>query len=64
APRLFERHAELVGGARELISACACTDGCPACTGPRAEIGGAGKELAVRLLTMVEAEVERPSRAA
>jgi DEAD/DEAH box helicase domain-containing protein len=64
APRLYERHAELVGGARELISSCPCPEGCPACTGPRAELGGDGKDLSVRLLALMEAEAAAPSRVA
>ncbi len=50
APRLFERHTELVAGAFDLVNACRCDAGCPACTGPRLETGGDGKRLALRLL--------------
>ena len=35
---LFELHDELLGRAMELISTCACNDGCPSCIGP----GGQG----------------------
>jgi DEAD/DEAH box helicase domain-containing protein len=52
AARLFERHGELVTGALELVEACACDEGCPACTGPRLETGGNGKRLAARLLVL------------
>jgi DEAD/DEAH box helicase domain-containing protein len=31
---LFRRGAELVAGARELVAACSCSVGCPACVGP------------------------------
>jgi DEAD/DEAH box helicase domain-containing protein len=50
AERLWQRHDELVPGAAELIAACACEAGCPACTGPRLEPGVDGKALALRLL--------------
>jgi DEAD/DEAH box helicase domain-containing protein len=50
APRLFERHAELVRGALALVEDCACEAGCPACTGPRLDTGGDGKALARHLL--------------
>jgi DEAD/DEAH box helicase domain-containing protein len=49
--RLFARHDELVAGARELIEACACQSGCPACTGPRLDPDVDGKALALRLLS-------------
>jgi DEAD/DEAH box helicase domain-containing protein len=52
AARLWERHGELVTGALELVEACACDEGCPACTGPRLETGGNGKRLAARLLVL------------
>ena len=48
--RLYARHDELVVGASELIRACPCEAGCPACTGPRLEPGVDGKALALRLL--------------
>ncbi|MFI5261052.1 MAG: DEAD/DEAH box helicase [Candidatus Limnocylindrales bacterium] len=50
AARLFERHEELLAGARELVERCACDAGCPACTGPRLETGGDAKALAADLL--------------
>jgi DEAD/DEAH box helicase domain-containing protein len=48
--RLFGRHDELVSGAMELIEACSCEAGCPACTGPRLEPHVDAKALALRLL--------------
>jgi DEAD/DEAH box helicase domain-containing protein len=48
--RLYERHRELVTGAADLISGCACASGCPACTGPRLEPDINAKELAMRLV--------------
>jgi DEAD/DEAH box helicase domain-containing protein len=50
AERLFRRHDELVNGALELIAACACETGCPACTGPRLDPSVDAKALALRLL--------------
>jgi DEAD/DEAH box helicase domain-containing protein len=48
--RLWKRHDELLSGAAELIAACACEAGCPACTGPRLEAHVDTKALALRLL--------------
>ena len=48
--RLFDRHAELVAGAADLIAGCGCTNGCPACTGPRLEPDVDARALALRLL--------------
>jgi DEAD/DEAH box helicase domain-containing protein len=53
ASRLFERHAELVTGARALVDDCPCSAGCPACTGPRLETGDGAKRLALRLFTLL-----------
>jgi DEAD/DEAH box helicase domain-containing protein len=48
--KLFEIHAELMGRALELVSECACTDGCPSCVGPGGENGYGGKQEALEIL--------------
>jgi DEAD/DEAH box helicase domain-containing protein len=48
--RLYDRHDELVAAAFELVTACGCDAGCPACTGPRLEPDLDAKALALRLL--------------
>ena len=51
AERLFERHEELVAGARSLVRACPCTRGCPTCVGPSPDASRVdGKAATVRLL--------------
>jgi DEAD/DEAH box helicase domain-containing protein len=55
SPRLFERHAPLLAGARDLIESCPCDSGCPACVGPRGETGGPAKTLAIDLLGVLGA---------
>ncbi len=57
--RLFERHAELIAGAAELIAGCGCASGCPACTGPRLEPDVDAKALALRLLGALVADEAR-----
>jgi DEAD/DEAH box helicase domain-containing protein len=54
--RLFERHAELIAGAADLIGGCGCASGCPACTGPRLEPDVDAKALTLRLLGALVAE--------
>jgi DEAD/DEAH box helicase domain-containing protein len=51
--RLYDRHAALIAGATDLIVACACDGGCPACTGPRLEPDIDAKALAIRLLAQL-----------
>lgn len=48
--RLWARHDELVVGAAQLVAACGCESGCPACTGPRLDPLVDAKALALRLL--------------
>jgi DEAD/DEAH box helicase domain-containing protein len=60
--RLFARHAELVSGALDLITACECETGCPACTGPRLDPAVDAKALALRLLTALSGSVMQADR--
>jgi len=48
--KLFEMHDELIARAHELVSACACTNGCPSCVGPGGENGYGGKQEALEIL--------------
>ncbi len=49
AERLYELRAELLQGALELVSACPCREGCPACVGPVGLEGAETKELTRKL---------------
>ncbi len=58
AERLWQRHAELVDGAADLVASCGCDGGCPSCTGPRPAGGEAdldARALALRLLRALAA---------
>jgi DEAD/DEAH box helicase domain-containing protein len=48
--KLYELHDELVKNASELVSTCACLDGCPSCVGPGGEIGRGGKQETLAIL--------------
>ncbi len=48
--KLFEMHDELIARAFELVSECACEDGCPSCVGPGGENGYGGKQEALAIL--------------
>jgi len=51
--KLFEIHDELIARALELVSECACTDGCPSCVGPGGENGYGGKQEALAVLEIL-----------
>ncbi len=55
AEQLYDLHAELLRGALELVRACPCRDGCPACVGPvgveAADAKALTRRLAERLTT-------------
>ncbi len=53
SPRLFDRTDELLTGALDLVMACDCEVGCPACVGPRGESRLDGRALATRLLRVL-----------
>ena len=48
--KLFELHDELIWSALELVSKCACVDGCPSCVGPGGENGMGGKQETLAIL--------------
>ncbi len=54
--RLWARHEELIVGAADLVRACSCDSGCPACTGPRLDPAVDAKALALRLLVALGAD--------
>ena len=51
--KLFEMHDDLLARAHELVSGCACADGCPSCVGPGGENGYGGKQEALEILKIV-----------
>ncbi len=46
----YELHDDLLRAARDLVAACGCENGCPACVGPASAGGGDTKALTLRLL--------------
>jgi DEAD/DEAH box helicase domain-containing protein len=50
---LYELHNTLLAGARDLIRACRCRQGCPSCVGPVAELGEDAKANCLRLLALL-----------
>jgi len=48
--KLFEMHNELIARAYELVSECACADGCPSCVGPGGENGVGGRQETLEIL--------------
>ena len=55
SPRLVDLWPQLAHAARELVSTCPCTDGCPSCVGPTGEHEPGAKAAASRLLEVVTA---------
>jgi DEAD/DEAH box helicase domain-containing protein len=51
--RLFEIHYDLMKHAHELVSSCACANGCPSCVGPGGENGLGSKTESVALLEIL-----------
>jgi DEAD/DEAH box helicase domain-containing protein len=68
---LFEEHRALLDAALAVVAHCDCEEGCPACVGPRAEVGRDGKGVVRALLehllgdeAPVPVEVTAPADAA
>ncbi len=57
---LFDARVEVVRGARELVAACGCTYGCPACVGPILASdetrGFSAKAGALKVLDLLQAD--------
>jgi DEAD/DEAH box helicase domain-containing protein len=51
--RLYEIHDELMLRAHEIVAACECADGCPACVGPGGEQGESSKKETLALLELL-----------
>ena len=51
--RLFELHTELFRSARDLVTECECTDGCPSCVGPGGEDGRGSKAEALAIFKAI-----------
>ncbi|HEV3230831.1 MAG TPA: Zn-binding domain-containing protein, partial [Candidatus Dormibacteraeota bacterium] len=49
SPRLFDRHAEVLEAAAEMVSGCECLAGCPSCVGAMVENGMEAKRVAADL---------------
>ncbi len=47
---LLDAHRELLEAARDVVSRCACVNGCPACVGPADEVGPEGKFIVAAIL--------------
>jgi DEAD/DEAH box helicase domain-containing protein len=58
AHKLFSESERLFEAAREHVTKCPCTTGCPSCIGPPLEVGDAGKKGVIKLLEyMLAAEL-------
>jgi DEAD/DEAH box helicase domain-containing protein len=52
---LFQLSGQLLRQTKELVEACQCETGCPACVGPPGDTGERGKEAALAILTRLAA---------
>ncbi len=59
--RLFGLHQELLLRARETVSTCRCSDGCPSCVGPGGENGSGSKRETLALLEALTPADDIPS---
>ncbi len=50
AEKAYKMREVLLAHCKTVVLGCDCEDGCPGCTGPVAEIGPAGKKIALQLL--------------
>ena len=50
--KIYNLHQEILVAAKDLISSCDCSNGCPSCIGPVLEVGEKGKESAMKILEL------------
>lgn len=48
--KCFDLHPKIINSVYELVSQCACQDGCPSCVGPGGENGAGGKSETLAIL--------------
>ncbi len=51
--QIYDMYEELVNRAFEIVSACDCSDGCPACVGPAGENGVGGKHETLAIFSIL-----------
>jgi DEAD/DEAH box helicase domain-containing protein len=56
---LWAMHDDLLAHTRDLIAACECAHGCPACVGPIGNTGPLAKIVALRILDLLYAAAAR-----
>lgn len=64
AEALHPRVSELLRGARDRLTSCPCTKGCPSCVGPEGQLGPNAKKTAGRLLDLLVARLEQDAEVA
>ena len=63
AEALHPVFGDLLQGARERLTSCACPSGCPSCVGPEQEVGPKAKGLALRLVELLLQDLAAPALA-
>jgi len=62
---LYDLRVRVIAGARHMVSACPCRDGCPACIGPilgsDEQREDSPKSLALAVLSLLGEEIESPT---